>query len=194
MPITDYRQDLYRSYQTVTDVVASIDSSQLGEATPCPDYDLAALVDHIVGAGWRAADLGRGKQPEGVEFPHVELGGAPDELRRAAKEAQAAWSDDSRLDATTTMPWGETYDGLTVIAMYAAELFAHAWDVAKVIGRVGDLPADAAAGALSAGRSMLKPEYRDLAGPGSPFGKEIEPPADATDWERFAAFMGREPR
>ena len=38
---------------------------------------------------------------------------------------------------------------------------------------------------------MLKPAYRNLMGEGNPYGSEVEASADATEWERFAAFMGR---
>jgi hypothetical protein len=41
---------------------------------------------------------------------------------------------------------------------------------------------------------MVKPEYRDMVATGSPFGAELLPPPDADDWERLAAFMGRDPR
>jgi hypothetical protein len=41
---------------------------------------------------------------------------------------------------------------------------------------------------------MIKPGYRDMAGPGTPFGAEVPPPLGADDWERLAAFMGRNPR
>jgi hypothetical protein len=41
---------------------------------------------------------------------------------------------------------------------------------------------------------MVKPHYRDMVGPGSPFGAEVPLPPGADDWERLAAFMGRDPR
>ena len=41
---------------------------------------------------------------------------------------------------------------------------------------------------------MIKPEYRDMVAPGSPFGAEVAPALGADDWERLAAFTGREPR
>jgi hypothetical protein len=41
---------------------------------------------------------------------------------------------------------------------------------------------------------MIKPEYRDMVAAGSPFGAEVPPPPDADDWERLAAFTGRDPR
>ncbi len=194
MSSTDRRPVLSRSYEQAAQVVAGVRPDQLAGATACAEYDVAALVDHIVGAGWRTVELARGGTPGGDEFPHIELGVAPGELLRAGKEAEAAWADDARLTATVTMPWGETYDGSTLVDMYTAELAAHSWDLAAATGQFDRLDPDLAGPALEAARAMLKPHYRDLAGPGSPFGAEVTAPDDATDWERLAAFMGRRPR
>ncbi|HZU73489.1 MAG TPA: TIGR03086 family metal-binding protein [Acidimicrobiales bacterium] len=194
MPSTDRRADLVRSYENAAVVVSSLEPGQLSGPTPCPEYDVAALVDHLVGAGWRAAALGRGEQPGADEFPHVGLAEAPDQLRQAGKEAEAAWSDDSRLAATITMPWGETYTGETLVNMYLAELAGHAWDIASATKQLDRLDQELATAALEGARAMLKPEYRNMMGEGNPFGSEVTPPADATAWERFAAFMGRQPR
>ncbi len=40
-------------------------------------------------------------------------------------------------------------------------------------------------------RAVLGPDHR---GEGKSFGSEVEPPEDATEVERFIAFMGRDPR
>ena len=191
----DHRADLIRSYQLAADIATGVRAEQLAGATACPDFDVAGLVDHLVGAAWRAVALGRGEQPTGAEeFPTVELADAPDQLRRAGDEAKEAWAEDARLTATTTMPWGEIYDGRTVVNMYLAELTAHSWDLAHATGQLDRLDPALAAPALDGARAMLKPDYRDLMGKGSPFGAEIPAPSDASDWERFAAFMGRQPR
>jgi uncharacterized protein (TIGR03086 family) len=189
----DHRTALVRSYPHAAAVVAGVDPEQLGEPTPCPAYDVAALVDHLVGAGWRAAALGRGETPTAEEFPHVELSQAPEQLRDAGTEAHSAWADDARLTATVDMPWGETYVGATLVDMYLAELAAHAWDLAAATGQLDSLDPSLAAPALEAARAMLKPEYRDLVEVGSPYGAAVEPPPGATQWQRFAAFMGRPP-
>lgn len=194
MTDADHRADLIRSYAHAADVVAGVQRDQLAGPTPCPEYDVATLVDHLVGAGWRAASLGRGEEQTSEEFPHVELADAPGALRAAGAEAESAWADDARLAATTVMPWGETYTGATLVEMYLAELAAHTWDLASATGQLDRLDGALGTEALAAGRAMLKPEYRDAMGKGNPFGAEVEPPADATDWERFAAFMGRSPR
>ncbi len=191
----DRRPALSRAYQHAAAIVEGVGADQLRDHTACPLYDVAALVDHLVGAGHRVVDLGRGEvAPPGDDFPHVELRDAPDELRLAGKEAGEVWSDDARLDATVTMPWGEVYTGSTVVDMYLAELATHTWDLAGATGQLHNLDAGLAASALEAARSMLKPEYRNLVEEGSPFGSEVAAPEDATAWEALAAFMGRDPR
>lgn len=194
MSASDHRRDLFRSYHHAAEIVAGVRPDQLEGPTPCPDYDVATLIDHLVGAGWRTVSLSRGEQPADGEFPHVELAEAPGQLSKAGEEAAAAWSEDSRLSATTTMPWGEEYTGRTLVDMYLAEMAAHAWDLATATGQRDRLDPELAEPALDAARAMLKPDYRNLMGEGNPFGSEVDPPADAAGWERFAAFMGRPPR
>lgn len=192
MPATDRRPALFQSYETAADIVTGVRPDQLDGPTPCPAYDVATLVDHLVFAGWRAVALGRGERHD-EEQRHVPLADAPVGLRRAGSDAEWVWADDDRLTATVEMPWGETYTGATVVDMYLAELAGHTWDLAAATGQLDRLNRSCATQALEGARAALKPEYRDLMGAGNPFGAEVEAPADATDWDRFAAFMGRDP-
>jgi uncharacterized protein (TIGR03086 family) len=191
----DRRRTLVDSYENAAVIVAGIRAEALGHPTPCPKYDVAALIDHIVEAGYRAAALGRGQTPPaGDESAHVELSDAPIQLRRAAQEAAMAWGGDSALSSTFTMPWGQEYTGATVVDMYLAELAVHAWDLARATGQLDGLNLALAVPALDGARAMIKPEWRDMVEEGSPFGAEVPPPPEADDWERLAAFMGRHPR
>jgi uncharacterized protein (TIGR03086 family) len=194
MSTVDRRPALFAAYGQAAEIAAGVSPEQLSAPTPCPQYNVAALVDHLVGAGHRAAALGRGENPTSDEFPHIELSDAPEQLRRGRKEAEAAWSQDERLSATVTMPWGETYTGVTLVDMYLAELATHAWDLASATGQVDRLDNGLATTALEGARAMLKPEYRNVMGEGNPYGSEVETPANGTEWERLAAFMGRHPR
>ncbi len=124
----------------------------------------------------------------------MELSDAPDRLRRAADEAAKAWGDDSRLSSTFSMPWGEVYTGATSVDMYLAELAAHAWDLARATGQLDRLDSSLAPPTLEGARAMIKPQYRDMVEPGAPFGAEVPSAPGADDWERLAAFMGRDPR
>jgi uncharacterized protein (TIGR03086 family) len=194
MATVDRRPYLFQAYDHAAEVVAGVKRDQLPDPTACPRFDVEALVDHLVGAGHRAAAFGRGEVPTDGEFPHVDLADAPGQLRAAGQDARAAWSDPARLDATIDLPWGEVYRGATVVDMYLAELATHTWDLAAASGQLGVLDADLAGPALDGARAMLKPEYRDLLEAGSPYGQETPAPDDATTWEQLAAFMGRQPR
>jgi uncharacterized protein (TIGR03086 family) len=186
---------LLDSYENAAVIVSGIDAEDLGQPTPCRKYDVAGLVGHIVEAGRRAAALGRGQTPPpGDDSPHVELSDAPGQLRQAAEDARQAWNDDSRLSSRFTMPWGEEYMGAALVDMYLTELAAHAWDLARATGQINKLESSIAEAALEGARATIKPEYRDMVEPGSPYGAEVPPPPGADDWERLAAFMGRDPR
>ena len=191
----DRRTPLLAAYENAAVIVSGITADQVTLPTPCPGYDVAGLIDHIVEAAHRAAALGRGQTPPaGDVSPHVELADAPVQLRRAAQEAAQAWGDDSRLSSSFTMPWGEEYTGATLVNMYLAELATHAWDLALATGQLDRLDPSLAGPALDGARAMIKPEYRDMVAPGSPFGAEVPPPPGAGAWERLAAFTGRDPR
>ncbi len=191
----DRRATLFASYENAAAIISAIGHEQLDHPTPCPKYDVAALIDHLVEAGNRAAALGRGQTPPpGDKSPHVEVSDAPSQLRRAAKEAAAAWDGESALSSTFTMPWGEEYTGATLVDMYLAELVTHAWDLAQATGQLERLNPSLALPALDGARAMIKPRYRDMVGPGAPFAAEVPPPPGADNWERLAAFMGRDPR
>jgi uncharacterized protein (TIGR03086 family) len=195
MATPDRRRALLDAYENAAVIVSGIRPDQVGNATPCSGYDVAGLIDHVVEAGHRAAALGHGQAPpSGDASPHVEVTEAPGRLRNSARDAAAAWADDIRLVATTTMPWGVQYTGAALIDMYLLELAVHAWDLAWATGQLDRLDPTLAAPALSAARAFIRQEFRDMVGPGAPFAAEVPPPTGADDWERFVAFTGRDPR
>src|ERR1700722_14032674 len=191
----DRRSKLLDSYENAAVIVSGIDAADRGQPTPCPKYAVAGLVGHMLETGYPAAALGRCQAPaRGDDSPHVELSDAPGQLRHAAEDAAQAWDDDSKLSSKFTMPWGEEYTGATLVDMYLAELAAHAWDLARATGQIDKLDPSLAVPALEGARAMIKPQYRNMIEPGAPFGAEVCPAPGADDWERFAAFMGRDPR
>lgn len=189
---TDRRPDLYGAFEHAARIAEGIQESQLAGPTPCSKYDVAELLDHTVMAAYRSAAIGRGEPVLDAVTPHIKLADAPDELRRAGKEAVDAWSDDSRLNMDVKMPWGEVYSGSVLVDMYLTELATHTWDLAAATGQLESLDPSLAGPVLAAATGMLKPEYRN--DEGSPFGPEVEAPEGASTWERVAAFMGRQPR
>jgi hypothetical protein len=63
MAVSDRRSTLLDSYENAAVIVSGIVADELGHPTPCPGYDVAGLIDHLVEAGHRAAALGRGQAP-----------------------------------------------------------------------------------------------------------------------------------
>src|ERR1700677_2169176 len=97
------RSTLLDSYENAAVIVSGIAADELGRPTPCPKYDVAGLIDHLVGAGHPAAALGRGQAPpSGDESPHVQLSDAPGQLRSAAAEAAQTCGDNSSLSLRHT--------------------------------------------------------------------------------------------
>lgn len=195
---TDRRHSFFASFDLAAEILSAVPAASLHQPTPCPDFDMAALISHLVGAANQGAQLGRGAiEGNDFEFPAVEAPESPELVRLAKKEAEDAWADASRLEATTIMPWGETYSGYTLVDMYLVELTAHSWDLAASIGELDRLEthgAHLAGPALEGARCMLQPHYRNLMGPGNPFGDEVPVPDGASEWDHFAGFMGRAPK
>src|SRR5664279_2483896 len=195
MADSDRRNTLFDAYENAALIVSGIGAEELGHPTPCANYDVAGLIDHLVEAGRRAAALGRGQAPPpGDESPHVELCDAPGHMRSAVEQAAQAWGDSSSLSLRLKMPWGEEFTGTTLVDMYLAELATHSWDLASATGQIDRLDPSLAVAALEGARAWIKPRYRNMVGPGAPFGTEVDPPPSADEWERLAAFMGRDPR
>lgn len=191
--LPDLRPQLEAAYLQAAAVVSGVGPGQLTLPTPCPAMDVAALLDHLTFAARRAAGLGRGEAPATDRAaPHLELDEVRVALGDAADDARAAWADDAALAREITMPWGETYPGAALVGIYLIELATHSWDLAFATGGAAVLDDDLGSAALECARASIKPEYRTPGG--DPFGAEVDPPADATVWERLAAFMGRPPR
>ena len=141
-----------------------------GRPTPCAQWTVAELSDHIVNSTAGMATMARGGQPDwAASTHHGDPASALDREGRALVEA---------LDAS---------DGAFPEGMAAAELAVHAYDLATALGRAtADLdPEVAEAGYLFMSASLTDDRRGDAFGPQQPA------PADADAYQRIAAFAGR---
>ena len=192
MADSDRRSTLLDSYENAAVIVSGIDADELGHPTPCPKYDLAGLIDHLVERPTGRPLSAAAATPPGDGSPHVELSDAPGQLRSAAEEAAQAWGNNSSLSLRYTMPWGEEYTGATLVMSCLS--WPHTpgtWPGPPDRSTSWTLPSPCRA--LEGARAMIKPQYRNMVEPGAPFGAEVSPAPAADDWERLAAFMGRDP-
>jgi len=172
-------------------VVAAVSPAQFDLSTPCSEYDVRALLSHIVGGLNRVAIVGEGG--DALARP-ARADGVPDDgwlaaYRAAADRAVAAWADDAGLDALVEVPWGKI-PGRFALAGYVQEVLTHGWDLAKATAQPTEGDPELARWALAGARRILPPENR---GGDIPFGPVVEVPADAGPYAQLAAWLGRHP-
>src|SRR4051812_47077245 len=157
------------------DVLDQVHADDLASPTPCSDWTVATLVDHLVATPARFLAMMRGDEIDWSAPPaHLEQGWGP-EFRNHADDLVHAWHE-LEGDPTVPAPW------------QVAEVAVHTWDLATAIGSaVSGLDREVAETALEFMRANLRPELR-----GEAFGPEQPAPPDAGPYAELAAFAGRE--
>ncbi|MGY1619576.1 TIGR03086 family metal-binding protein [Geodermatophilus sp. SYSU D00691] len=191
-PLTDPRPAFATATATAVAVLAAVRPDQLAGRTPCPKYDVRALVGHLVSVLRRVAAVGRGEHPFSV--PQVTTG-VPDDgwgaaARAAADDVLAVWADDALLGRQLVLPFG-TFPGAAALATYTGEVTTHTWDVAVATGQTPAWDDDVVARALAAAQRALPADRR---GPEVPFGDVVPTAEDAAGIDRLVAWQGRDPR
>jgi uncharacterized protein (TIGR03086 family) len=170
-------------------VIAGVKPDQLSDATPCTEFDVATLMNHLTGAVARVGSVAAGVQVEGglvvdAEEPAAGWMGAFAAARQGAIDA---WADDALLVKEYTLPWA-TLPGAGIVSMYALETVLHGWDLAVATGQEHLLDDTLAETVFPAARQMLPVDIR---GGEMPFEAVVEVPVDASASDRLAGFAGR---
>lgn len=166
-------------------LLSAVGPDVLGAPTPCPDYDVRALVNHIL--GWlqvfAAAANGRVFDGDPVAFVSTD---PVTEFRASAAELVSGWRSGG-VDRQVRMT-GAELPGQTVLSMTLMEYVAHGCDLAMATGQVVPFTDEELTVALERARATLPDQYR---GPDKPFGPAIDVPEGAPARDRFLGFMGR---
>lgn len=184
--------DLKPACRRVIDLLAGVADNQLTNPTPCTEYAVSDLIDHLDevsrgfaavarkdtgeqtgnDAGPAAANLGDDRR-EGVAKHMQTLGEAWDD--------PAAWQGNTRA-ADLDMPnelWGR-------IAL--TEVVVHGWDIAKATDQSFDLPEETLRACLDHVAEFIPhAPVADLWGPA------VEVPTTAPLFDRVVAMTGRHP-
>jgi uncharacterized protein (TIGR03086 family) len=174
-------------------LVASTRPEQLGDTTPCTDFDVRALINHITGgATMFAMAFEQGSVPDDELarlMSHDLLGDDPAAAYDAAsKRVQAAYHAPGALEGTVTLPFGEMpREAAMGIAVF--DVGVHAWDLAQATGQELRLSDDLAEELLELGRALGIDGFRN----GQMFAAEVIVVETAPAWDRLAAYSGRTP-
>lgn len=170
-------------------IVHAITPDQLANPTPCGEFDVRALVNHLLYWGPSLAGAGRREvvpPPEsGVDLTAGDWrGDLLAQLNRlvSAWAPPQAWEGDTRVVGPTTTP------SRVIGGMIVCELAVHGWDLSSATGQplslddelLTYLHEEVAAGAEQ-GREM------------GVYGPEVPVPADAPTLDRILGLTGRDP-
>ncbi|GAA0257709.1 TIGR03086 family metal-binding protein [Cryptosporangium japonicum] len=165
-------------------VVRTIRDEQLGAPTPCREFDVLALLNHLL--QWAPALIGAARK---VETAPVE---PPADWRRELDarfdELVAGWSTPEAWEGTTRMGGPTDFPAPMIGGMVLTELVVHGWDLARATGQSPTWPDEVLRPLVSEAQGMAE-QGRQL----GIFGPEVPVPADAPPLMRILGLSGRDP-
>jgi uncharacterized protein (TIGR03086 family) len=179
--------------RTTQRIVDAVKPDQLDDPTPCAEWDVRALLAHIVGVNEVFAAAVQGKEPGATSQEDI-LGDDPaGAYRRSMEEALSAWSTPDVLEQTLHLPFGHM-PAPFAIGIHFIDNLVHRWDLATATGQDHLLNAESAGLALQMAQNNFAALPADqVRGPGKPFGEIVDWSDDAPVHERLVAFLGRNP-
>ncbi|MEY2432150.1 MAG: hypothetical protein QOC92_1875 [Acidimicrobiaceae bacterium] len=165
-------------------IVANIKPDQLDASTPCEDYDVRGLLQHVISGNYWVAPLVEGRTIEEVGDA-LDRDFAADEYDASATSAGDAFAQPGAMQKPVAVSYGpvpaEVYAGHRFI-----DVLIHGWDLAKATGQ--DMRLDAEL--VSACWEVINPQMELLKGSGM-FGTEVSVPPDADSQTKLLAALGR---
>ena len=187
--------DLRPAAERLGALVAGVPDDALGNSTPCPDYQLGDLLDHL--GGLAMAFTAAATKTFGDGAPQGPSGDASrlEDGWRARIQADLegladAWRDPGAWEGMT-QAGGVDLPGEVAGLVALDELVVHGWDVARASGQ--DFTCDEAS--LEAVHGFVS----QFSGPGQEaareglFGPEVEVPEGAPLLDRVVGMTGRQP-
>ncbi len=168
--------------------VAGIGAGQWANPTPCADWDVRALVNHIVVGNLWAAELATGHtiNDVGDRLDGDALGGSPlDAYERSAEVAASAFEAPGALEAPCAVSYGPV-PGSVYAGHRFIDVLIHGWDIAIATGQ----PPTLAAHLVAACWDVINPQLADLQASGM-FGSHTDPPASTNPQTRLLETLGR---
>lgn len=177
-------------------LVRGVRDDQLGDPTPCPDYTLGDLVQHVRVLAEAFTVAGRKEQPPGGSKPPG-LGDASllsDDWRGETvvwlDRLVETWADPGAWEGTA---WIAGFEGPAAgVGITASnELVVHGWDVARASGQRLELDDPALVPSREFVAMISSPGSEEARG--EVFGPAVPVPAGASPLDEVVAGNGRDP-
>ena len=179
-----------RALSSTRSYVAGVKSGQWHDPTPCAEYDVRTLVNHLVSGNFWVAPLVAGSTiaDVGDKYDGDVLGDDPlAAYEQSAGEAGAAFNAPGAMEASVAVSYGpvpgEIYAGHRFI-----DVLIHGWDLAKATNPNTPIRLDPEL--VETCWEIVTPQAELLKGSGM-FGDDVEVPPDADSQTRLLALLGR---
>jgi uncharacterized protein (TIGR03086 family) len=179
---------------STAEIVKATPAGKLDAPTPCTDWDVRTLLNHVIGTLWLAEGLFADQAPR---YPMAPGGLPPADVAgddpaaayaEAAAAALAAAATGDTLTRVHVTPLGEM-PGPGLAGFTTLDILVHGWDLATATDQPADLDGRLAAHVLGfATQALATPESR-----AGRIGPAVPVAADAPVTQRLAAFLGRRP-
>ena len=171
-------------------VVNGVPEGTLNAPTPCGDWDLRTLLNHTI--LWTSYSAERRAHGESVdeELMNKDFTADPgfrEDYARQIGKAVDAWNNPEAWAGTRNV-MGDATPAADVGAMLLMEMALHGWDVARATGQEFNADGNTAAALEDIVQAQAE-LFRKYQG----FADAIEPPQNATAFERALTLSGRDP-
>jgi uncharacterized protein (TIGR03086 family) len=186
--MTDITRLHRRALDSTGRVVAGISPDQLDLRTPDADWDVRALLNHVVGGNLWAAELAAGGTIEqvGDRLDGDVIGADPTAAYdRSATAAAAAFEAPGALDAPCAVSYGPV-PGSVYAGHRFVDVLIHGWDLAAATGQDATLDA----GLVDACTLILEPQVEAFRAAGA-IGPAVPTAPGASPQTRLLAMLGR---
>jgi uncharacterized protein (TIGR03086 family) len=179
--------DLDRSRAIVDGLIGAVPPDGWDAPTPCTEWDVRALVNHIVSGCLILTAATRADDTDQPDWTSDKLGDDPlGAFRQSEQTFGAVMSEPEALTRTYDSVIGHE-PGSAMVRIRVAEHVSHGWDLARALGRPTDLVPDLAEQVQAFWWAGLGDSPRD----GMPFDEAAAAPPGATAADRLAAYLGR---
>ncbi len=183
------RECFLAALESTTQIVSAVDDDAWSRPTPCDEWDVKDVVNHLVYENLWAIELFSGRTIEevGTKFDGDLVGGSPRErYAETSAEVSAIIEQPGSMDAICQISSGPVPG-----SEYASQLFVdaliHGWDIGVGSGQSVQLDSDLVAACMP-----LALATREAVGDEGPFGTTIKTRETVTDQTRLLAILGRD--
>jgi uncharacterized protein (TIGR03086 family) len=160
-------------------VLRGIDDGDLDKPTPCSQFTIGQLADHLIGSMVSLGGMA------GAVVVQAEAGAVESRVAFVSQQALEGWQ--KRGTEGTVKLGGRDMPAVMAASILSVELLVHAWDFAVATGQQVPVSDEVSHYVLDLAQQIISPQARQ----GGSFADAVEVGPDADILNRLIAFTGR---